>query len=165
MTTTTDEATPDESLTIDAEGSMTVEAVPGEDRELSEAEELAVALSVSTLTDHELPTILAVVEAVLVELDAREARSREGDHIDIESMVDDLEIGELKLLEEATGLKLARILREFESNEFGADTIAAIVWISLRRDDPEATIEDADKVKLRQIAEVDDDEDAVPDPL
>ena len=80
-------------------------------------------------------------------------------HIDIEAMVEDLEIGELKLLEQATGLKLARILREFESNEFGADTIAGIVWISLRRDDPEATIEDADKIKLRQIAEPDGDED------
>ena len=89
-------------------------------------------------------------------------------HIDIEAMVEDLEIGELKLLEEATGLKLALILRQFETNEFGADLIAAVVWISPRRDDPEATIEDADRIKLSQIAEVDDpdddDDDEVPDP-
>ena len=90
-------------------------------------------------------------------------------HIDIEEIVQDLEIGELKLLEKATGLKLARILREFETNEFGADVIAAVVWISLKRLDPEATIEDADKIKLRRIAEPDDEgddegDDEVPDP-
>ena len=83
-------------------------------------------------------------------------------HIDIDELVDDLTIGELKLLEEATGQKLGKILREFETRDFGADTIAGIVWISLLRTDPDATIEDADKVKLRSIADVDEDDDEDP---
>ena len=156
-----------ETTTIEAEATMTVEAVPDEDREATEAEDITAAIlgGLDPDTDPELAgrVTLSLVEAVLAELAARKVRDA-GEHIDIEAMVDDLELGELKLLEEATGQKLARILREFESNDFGADTIAAIVWISLRRDDPEATIEDADRIKLRQIAELDDDEDAAPDP-
>lgn len=136
---------------------------PAQDRGPTPAEGIAASILGRLGSDDPAPTnFLRIIEAVLDELDRREARRDELDYIDIEAMVDDLEIGELKLLEKATGQKLAGILREFEKNEFGADTIAAVVWISLLRDDPEATIEDADKIKLRQIAEVDEDE--APDP-
>ena len=156
--------------TIEGSISTTISAVPGEDLEAEEpeareptlAEEITAAILGGLGPEDDLipaeRLTLAAVEAVLAELDARKARERIAGHIDIEAVVDDLELGDLRLLEKTTGQKLSKILSEFETSDFGADTIVGIVLVALRRDNPEATIEDADKIKLAAIAGDEEDE-------
>jgi len=88
---------------------------------------------------------------------------------DVEELADDLDLGELKLMEKATGMKIGAILKELGSDEYGADTLIALAWIALRRVDPDASIEDAERVKLNAIAgdeiaddEIDEDENGNP---
>lgn len=166
----TDTQTTDETLVID------IETHPAEEIDIVEfviAEEITQAIlggfsedQARELVNGNAANLLVLVEAVLLELDERKTRERAKGKIDIEAVVDDLELGDLKLLEETTGQKLGKILREFETRDFGADTIAGIVLVALRRDNPEATIEDADKIKLAAIAgeEEDEEEDEESDP-
>ena len=166
----TDTQTTDETLVID------IETHPAEEIDIVEfviAEEITQAIlggfsedQARELVNGNAANLLVLVEAVLLELDERKTRERAKGKIDIEAVVDDLELGDLKLLEETTGQKLGKILREFETRDFGADTIAGIVLVALRRDNPEATIEDADKIKLAAIAgeEADEEEDEEADP-
>ena len=85
--------------------------------------------------------------------------------LDLEDFIQDMELGEIELIEEATGLTIAAILRQFETSDYSATVLIAIVWLALKRDDPEATMDTARKVKLTQIADVDDDDDETDPPL
>ena len=162
----TDTKTTDENLVID------IETHPAEEIDISEfaeAEEITQAIlggfsedQARELVNGNAANLLVLVEAVLLELDERKTRERAKGKIDIEAVVDDLELGDLKLLELTTGQKLGKILREFETRDFGADTIAGIVLVALRRDNPEATIEDADKIKLAAIAGDEEGDEADP---
>ena len=162
----TDTKTTDETLVID------IETHPAEEIDIVEfviAEEITQAIlggfsedQARELVNGNAANLLVLVEAVLLELDERKTRERAKGKIDIEAVVDDLELGDLKLLEATTGQKLGKILREFETRDFGADTIAGIVLVALRRDNPEATIEDADKIKLAAIAGDEEGEEADP---
>ena len=80
-------------------------------------------------------------------------------NIDIENFIEDMELGEIELIEEATGLNISGILKQFETSDYSAKILIAIVWLALRRDDPEATMDTARRIKLIQIADVPDDED------
>ena len=153
-TKTTDEISA--TTIVEGEISMTVDVV---DETIAEEIAAAILERLTVDTADGIPSdFLATVEAVLTELEERKARERAKGKIDIEAVVDDLELGDLKLLEATTGQKLGKILREFETRDFGADTIAGIVLVALRRDNPEATIEDADKIKLAAIAGEEEDE-------
>ncbi len=80
-------------------------------------------------------------------------------NIDIEGFIEDMELGEIELIEEAIGLSISAILRQFETQDYSAKVLIALVWLAIRRDDPAATMDTARKVKLVQIAAVDDDDD------
>ncbi len=80
--------------------------------------------------------------------------------LDIEELVDDLDLGEIKLIEKTTGMKVGAFMKALSAEEYGVDVLIALAWIALRRVDPDATIEDAERVKLSAIAgDEDEDED------
>ena len=85
--------------------------------------------------------------------------------LDIAAFLDDMELGEIADLEDATDQPIAQLLRQFETNNFTASSLIGITWLILRRDDPDATLEDARKVKLTELAgDTDDDDEDDSDP-
>jgi hypothetical protein len=73
-----------------------------------------------------------------------------------------LKIRELVAIEEKVGHKVAREIATFD---FSADTVQALVWVALRRDNPEATYEDAGELDFDQLMQaVEGPEDPEPDP-
>jgi hypothetical protein len=83
----------------------------------------------------------------------------ERQRFDIEAFLDDLDLSELEALESVTGQPMGVILSEFQTNRFSAKTLTGLVWLMLKRDHPDATIDDARKIKLSQIADEDEDDD------
>jgi hypothetical protein len=73
-----------------------------------------------------------------------------------------IKIRELREIEEKVGHKVSREIAAFD---FSADTVQALVWVALRRDNPEATYEDAGELNFDQLMQaVEGPEDEEPDP-
>lgn len=66
---------------------------------------------------------------------------------DIESMT----MGDFELLEEATGQPFSELIETFQKKQFTAKVLKGIVWLQLRKQDPQATLEDAGNVKLTAL--------------
>lgn len=76
-----------------------------------------------------------------------------GPDIDVEAFIEQVTLGELEQLEDVTGNPLSKILREFETQQFSARVMTGIVWLVLRRNNPEATIDDARAVPIMRLAD------------
>jgi hypothetical protein len=74
-----------------------------------------------------------------------------------------LKLRELAEIEQTLGRKIGT---EISSGDLGIDTMQALLWLELRKQDPAATFEDAGEYDLGQLSDafVVDDEDGSVDP-
>lgn len=75
------------------------------------------------------------------------------DPLDFDDLVNELTLEDLEELEKIFEIPIGKFLGEINTDELSALTLKAVVWISLRKTDPDITLEQAGKVKLRRLAE------------
>lgn len=63
-----------------------------------------------------------------------------------------LTIGQMEQLEDATGMQLDVLTKQMQEGKFSAKVLKAVVWMLMSADDPSFTIEDAAKVKIGVLA-------------
>jgi hypothetical protein len=90
-----------------------------------------------TDTDTKVPT-----PAELVDDDAP---------LDLEDLVDELTLGDLEELETILDAPIGKALGQLNTQNLSAATITSIVWLSLRKRNPDVTVEQAQGVKLRRL--------------
>ncbi len=69
----------------------------------------------------------------------------------IEFDPDDLTLGEIEDMEEAAGVSFQKLLKMFSEEDLSTRAMRAVMWIMLRRDDPDYTFEDAKDLTVSDI--------------
>ncbi len=64
---------------------------------------------------------------------------------------EDLTIAELEELEDAVGKAIGKLFAEFQTQDFSAKSVKAMIWIIKRRENPGLTLEEASKFKLSEL--------------
>ena len=65
--------------------------------------------------------------------------------------INELTIGDLEAIEEATGTTASKALDGFKSGDVSARVLTAVVLVCLRKTHPEATLDDARAVRVSAI--------------
>lgn len=79
--------------------------------------------------------------------------------LDVEAFIEEVNLGELEDLEEVLGVNSGQILKQFETGDLSARTLRGVVWLAVRRENPEVTFDDARRVKLFALADSGEDDD------
>ena len=72
--------------------------------------------------------------------------------------IEKLTVREVKLVQEMTGKKFGAVIKDFQLGEFDGDTLHALALIWLRRDNPQATVDDALDVEILPMLNDPEDE-------
>jgi hypothetical protein len=62
--------------------------------------------------------------------------------------IEKLTVREVKLVQEMTGKTFGAVIKDFQSGEFDADTLHSLALIALRRENPQATADEALDVEI-----------------
>lgn len=85
--------------------------------------------------------------------------------VDMDKALNELDLGDLETVEEITGKNTGRVLKEFETGDLWASTLKAVLFVTLRREYPSMTFEDAAKVKMIALSDDTDLDETVDNPL
>ena len=99
--------------------------------------------------------------------DARptEDETPEDDHLDLNELVNELVLQDLEDLEKLFDAPIGKMLGEINTDDLTAATMTGIVWMHLKKTDPEITLEEAKKTKLRRLAAPEPESDPFVDDL
>lgn len=75
---------------------------------------------------------------------------------------EDLTLGEMEDIEEKAGVSFQQIVAQFEAQDMQTSTLRAVMWVLIRRLNPEYTFEDTRDLNVRDMSKLrvaDDDSD------
>lgn len=73
------------------------------------------------------------------------------DKITVDLDPNDLTLGEIEDLEGAGGVPFGVLMKQLDEQTFSSRALTALVWVAMRRKDPDFTLEDARRVKIGQV--------------
>ena len=72
----------------------------------------------------------------------------------IEFNPDDLTLGEIEDIEEACGMPFQKLIKMFEKEELSTIGMRAVMWVIIRRGEPDYTFENAKDLTIRDLDEL-----------
>ncbi len=72
----------------------------------------------------------------------------------IEFDPDSLTLGEMEDIEEASGLGFMELVEQFDSQKLTVQSLKAVTWILLRRDNPDLTLDGVRDLTIGELAKI-----------